>query len=371
MSGAFAFTLLTLVLRTLGDDHKVIDADGDGLPDDNRWFGMENLEVIDIFNETGDIKTFKLKRANGKPIPPYAPGQFLSFEIPNEEKVFRSYSVSGSPENHNYLQISIKKIKDGIGSNWFHSLKVGDTVKAHPPSGLFTDKDLDSNTHRVLVGGGVGITPLASIMRAAVDRGDKYPITLFFAARTHADLAFHEQFIDMQKRHSNITYVPVLSDEEGDDWQGRTGYVGIDVIKEYVSDLTSAKYFFCGPAPLTDSVTKALMENGVDEDSLHSEEFISPTSISEEDLPKTEAVLTFDGVDHKYSGKKNILEFFESQEVDIPFACRSGVCGACKVKCKSGEVLSLTDSGLSKQEKKDGYILTCVSWPKEKLELES
>ena len=143
MSGAFAFTLLTLVLRSLGEAKKTMDANSDGLPDDDRWFGLEELEIIDIFEETSDIKTFKLKRMKGKRVPSYAPGQFLSFEIPNEKKVFRSYSVSGSPENNNFLQISIKKIENGLGSNWFHSLKVGDTVRAHPPSGLFTDQGLE------------------------------------------------------------------------------------------------------------------------------------------------------------------------------------------------------------------------------------
>lgn len=371
MSGAFAFTLLTLVLRSLGEGRKPMDADGDGLPDDDRWYGMEDLEIIDIFEETSDIKTFKLRRVGGKPIPDYAPGQFLSFEIPNEKKVFRSYSVSGSPENNNYLQVSIKKIPEGLGSNWFHSLSVGDHVKAHPPSGLFTDQDLEPEIHRVLVGGGVGITPLVSIMKAAVDRGEKYPITLFFAARTQADLAFHEQILDMEKRNKNIKYVPILSEEKSDTWDGLTGFLNIDIVKEHVSDLKTAKYFFCGPPPLTNSITKGLTENGVDEDNLHSEEFVSPTSISEEDLPNLETTITLDGSEYQYSGKLNILEYFESKDVEIPFACRSGVCGACKVKCTSGEVLSLTDSGLNKQEKKDGYILTCVSWPKEKLELES
>lgn len=371
MSGAFAFTLLTLVLRSLGEAKKTMDANSDGLPDDDRWFGLEELEIIDIFEETSDIKTFKLKRMKGKRVPSYAPGQFLSFEIPNEKKVFRSYSVSGSPENNNFLQISIKKIENGLGSNWFHSLKVGDTVRAHPPSGLFTDQGLEPELHRVFIAGGVGITPLFSMLRAAIDRGEKHPITLFFAAKTKRDLAFHNQILEIAKRNENVTYIPILSDEVDSSWTGLKGRLSLQILKEHISDLKTAKYFFCGPGPLTKALSSSLIECGVHEDSLHSEEFISPTSISEEDLPDLNTTLILDGTEFNFSGKQNILEFFESKDIEIPYACRSGVCGACKVKCQSGEVLSLTDSGLTKNEKKQGYILTCVSWPKGKLSLEN
>ncbi|MAZ47275.1 MAG: hypothetical protein CME65_01850 [Halobacteriovoraceae bacterium] len=371
MSGAFAFTLLTLVLRSFGEEKQAIDSDGDGYPDDERWFGLEELEIIDIYEETSDIKTFKLKRAQKKQIPKYAPGQFLSFEIPSEKKVFRSYSVSGSPENNNYLQVSIKKITDGLGSNWFHSLKVGDKVKAHPPSGLFTDQGLAPEVHRVFIAGGIGITPLFSMLRAAIDRGEKHPVTLFFAAKTKRDLAFHNQILEIAKRNKNVTYIPILSGEVDSSWTGLRGRLNLEILQEHVPDLRAAKFFFCGPKLLTKSISENLIEFGVHEDNLYSEEFVSPTSISEEDLPQIETILNLDGSDYEYSGKLNLLEFFESKEVDIPFACRSGVCGACKVKCLSGEVLSLSESGLTKDEQRQNYILTCVSWPKKRLELES
>lgn len=370
VSGAFAFTLLTFIFRTIGIGlQEDVDSDDSKVEDTDQWYGLEELEIVDIYAETSDIKTFRLKRKE-KLIPMYSPGQFLSFEIPHEQKVFRSYSVSASTENRHLLQVSIKKIPDGIGSNWFHSLKVGDKVKAHPPSGLFTDDDLKDET-RVFVAGGVGITPLVSMLQTSVDRGLKHPIYLFYGARTLADLAFHEVIKAAAKRYPNIKYIPVLSDEaESSSWEGLTGYLTLDIIKEQVKELVSAKYFFCGPPVMTNGIMEGLSAAGVSEDNLHSEEFVSPTSLSEDDIQSLEATILYEGKSYKYSGKKNILDFFEGEGLEIPFACRSGVCGACKLKCKSGEALSLTNSGLNKSEQKD-HILTCVSWPKGDLEFES
>ena len=77
-----------------------------------------------------------------------------------------------------------------------------------------------------------------------------------------------------------------------------------------------------------------------------------------------------DGQALGYNGKDSLLEFFENENIAIPFACRSGVCGECKCKLVEGEVDAFTDSGLTTKEKKEGYILTCVSRPKTDIKVE-
>ncbi len=370
VSGVLGFTLITFFFRVLGERGEKKNQVQSGGPDENAWYGMEELQIIDIYDETHDIKTFRLRRADNKEIPEYHAGQFLSFQIGDDAKVFRSYSVSSSVDNKNLIQVSIKKIKDGVGSHWFHSLKPGDIVRAHPPGGLFTDADLGKDKHRVFVGGGIGITPLISMIQTAIDRGESYALTLFYGARGVKDLAFHNTLVDLSKRYNQFNYVPVLSDKEIKGWDGHTGFLTIDIIKKYVSDLPAAFYYFCGPPPMTNAISAALIESGVSDEKLHSEEFVSPTTLSEDDIPHRDVDVQYNGSTFKYSGKKNLLDFLEDEGQNVPFACRSGVCGACKLKKVSGKVQSLTESGLTKDEQKNDYFLSCVSWPEENLELE-
>ncbi len=365
ISGFSFFIVMSLVFRLVSLNR------GEGkraqLREENDlWPGLEELEILDILQETSDIKTFRLKRKKEREMPSYNPGQFLSFQIGDDSKLLRSYSISSSCENRKVIEVSIKKIKDGVGSGWFHSLSVGDNVLAHSPAGLFTDGPLNDEP-RVFIAGGIGITPFMSMIISALDRGEKHEVVLFYGARGASDLAFHDTLLILSKRYENFHYYPVLSDEEVSTYLH--GRITLDLIKSKVSSMSKSKFFFCGPPPMTDGLSKDLKNDGIAAKDIHSEKFISPTTVSLSDIPDRNLVVQYNKKKYDYSGKKNLLEFFEDQDVDIPFACRSGVCGACKVKCISGKALSLSNSGLSEEEQ-ESHILTCVSWPEEELVLE-
>ena len=113
-----------------------------------------------------------------------------------------------------------------------------------------------------------------------------------------------------------------------------------------------------------------LIEGSHNENYLHSEKFASPVAFDPENISQRKATININNKNYNYDGKESILEFFEQEDVEIPFACRVGVCGSCKCKLISGEVDEITDSGLTNKEKKAGYILTCVSRPDSDLKLE-
>ncbi len=372
VSGISIFITLTLLLRSKGLSEKLSDTSSSANTNSNlEWISPEKLKIHNIIDETSDVKTFQFKRISKDKFPIFKPGQFMSFQINNQGKVFRSYSLSGSCENQNIMEVSIKKLPDGIGSGWFHSLKVGDTVTAHPPGGHFTNNDLAESSPRIFVAGGIGVTPFLSMIQTALQRGQKHQIHLFYGARTRDDLAFHKLLQLLEKRNHNFSYTPVLS-EKTDHWHGETGFITFDLISAKASSLTSnsaTNYYFCGPPILTESVSKSLMDNNIQKTNIHSEKFASPSTISEDDIEHIEAKIHYKGEVYNYSGKQNLLEFLEDQKVEMDFSCRSGVCGACKVKIKKGSVNALTDSGLIDDEKKS-HILTCVCWPKEDLYLE-
>ena len=364
--GLSSYTVLLLLLRLISTTKK----ESSLVPEKScDWHSKESLEIVDIILECHDVKTFRLKRSNGKPFSVFSPGQFLSFQIKNDTKLLRSYSISGSCENRSTLQVTVKKIKDGIGSGWFHSLNAGDRVWAYPPQGLFTDDHLEAGSPRVYIGAGIGITPLISMIKTAIDRSSKVPMTLFYGVRSTNDLAFHGELELLNGKYDNFSYFPLLSGND-DTWSGDRGRVSYDYIKSKISIDSHYNFYFCGPPALTESISELILSDGHDEKLIHSEKFASPVSFDLANIPERSATVLVKNQNLSYQGKASILEFLEENDLEISFACRSGVCGACKCKLINGEVDAFTDSGLTEAEKRKGYILSCVSRPTSDIKIE-
>ncbi len=367
VSGLATYIIMLLSLRLIASKNEESnDVESD---DSELWPSKEELMIVDIIQQTHDIKTFRFKRKNGGTFFKFLPGQFLGFQIKDDSKLLRSYSISGSCENQSTLQVSIKKLKDGIGSGWFHSLAVGDTVWAYPPSGLFTDENLDLDCSRVYVGGGIGITPLISMIKTSLDRAQKVPLALFYGMNSVDDMAFHQELTVLSKTYNNFKYFPILSNPD-DSWSGDSGYITYDYISSKLAFDLKAHFYFCGPPIMTTSIMDSLGQSNHPVGNIHSEKFVSPEALDSSKVEAKETKISIGGKDYNYNGSQTILEFLEEQNVDISFACRSGVCGSCKSKLIKGKVDSLTDSGLSSEEVSEGYILTCVSRPEEDIKLE-
>jgi NADH oxidoreductase Hcr len=252
-----------------------------------------------------------------------------------------------------------------VGSSWFHQKKVGDSVLAMSPSGHFYDEP-GGNNPRIYIAGGVGITPLLSMIHKNISDQVQFPIHLFYAARTENDLAFHNIFIDYAKKFSNFKYQWYLSDTP----EAEKRILNLKAIKTEISNLQIGKFFLCGPAPLTDGIINDLKNAQVSEESIFNEKFISPTSLNPDTLPVRQLNLKYAGKTLKYNGRDNVLLFLENNGESLPYACRTGVCGSCRCKIK-GQFTVLTDSGLSRDEKREGYSLACVAFPEGDVEVEA
>jgi ferredoxin-NADP reductase len=367
LTGGFGFfTTMLFGFRSFGFARSALSgtvATGDA----TAWIHKEALKIADIIEETYNVKTFKFVRSNGKLFPPSLPGQFLSFQIGDDAKCLRSYSISASAKNCATLQVSIKRLDNGKGSTWFHSRNIGDVVMAFPPNGLFTDDGYDTNVVRNYVAGGIGITPMLSMILTNLDAAVPCKMNLFYGMRSTKDLAFHDLLAYLAKRHPQLNYVPVVS-EKSDDWSGLSGMITAQMLIKSNSSPKEAMYFFCAPTPMTDALTDGLMAAGVPDINLHAEKFVSPTTLDPEKIPTRQALIKFRGQTFKYEGKQTILEFMETQNQSISFACRVGVCGTCKCKV-TGKIHALTDSGLNIADKKAGMVLTCVAFPEGDVEL--
>ena len=358
--GLFLILLLGFRLLSLEMDRKTAPPG----PDDEM--GKLELILLNTFEDSRNVRSFLFAKANGKNFAPFKAGQFVSFQIGNDPKTLRSYSISSSPETTSSLQVSVKALPGGLGSHWMHSLKPGDKVIAFSPSGLFVDED-HPNSPKVYVAGGIGITPFVSMLLGKAAGRDLAEVTLFYGMCTSKDMAFHDLFVFLSKRMPYFKYYPILSEPDAE-WSGDKGFITLAYINSKISLLPDHRFFFCGPPIMTDTIMDSLKNLGIREDRIHTEKFVSPVTFDRSTLTSRSLSLNWNGTKVPYEGTETILESLEKAKLSHPFACRVGVCGSCKCKV-TGKFSMITDAGLTPEEKKLGLCLACVAFPEEDMEI--
>ena len=343
-----------------------------------KWSGQ--LRVGHIFQETPNVKTFRLMNPLGGVLPfSFLPGQFLTVTIPTDGKpVKRSYTVASSPAQHDYAELTVKHEEGGVVSGFFHThVKPGDLLQCSGPYGtfIFTGRECKCI---LLIGAGVGVTPLMGVLRYLLDRSWDGDIFLLYACRTPADIIFHEELDYLQHRHSNLRVVVTISRPEGTNWKGPTGRITTELITQSVPDLPSRYVHICGPVPMMEATRKMVTELGVPRERIKVEAF-GPAVGKVEQTPAPQPPAPADGgartettavalstVTFSTSDKsaplppdKVILEVAEENGVDIDYSCRVGTCGVCRIKKTVGEVTMAVEEGLQPGDKENGIILAC------------
>lgn len=352
-----------------------------GMTTQKPWKGI--LRIKAIFQETPTVKTFRLTELNGGSIPfSFLPGQYatITSEV-DGQKVRRSYTISSSPTQRDYIELTVKREDQGLESRHLHDhAETGDLLEISAPAGnfFFTGKEADGI---VLIAGGVGITPMMSVLRYLTDRSYAHEIHLIYGVRTTADLIFREECAFLAKRHPNVTILSIVSSAEGTDWTGPVGFITADFIAGCVDDIAKRRIHLCGPPPMMDAVKAALAELQVPPDQVKTEDFAPPKGgpvpdKEPEDEPPALPVVAADGdaappsaqatINFSKSGKsgrlapdQSVLEAAEAIGVVIDFECRVGTCGRCKVPLTEGTVTMEVEDALSADEKASGIILAC------------
>lgn len=336
----------------------------------NYWKKFRKFVVAKKIDEGGSVFSFYLKPLNNMPLPAFYPGQFLTFQYAphadKSKKEIRCYSLSDSP-NEQYYRVSVKKAPNGlISSYWHEQVKEGDLIEVKPPGGDFY-LDIYDPRPIILIGGGIGITPVLSMLNYIVDKKLNRNVTLFLGCRFKKEHVFKNHLEEVVKNNPNVKVVVCYSNPEEGDLDGvdyiKKGFVSIDVIKDSLPSL-DGHYYLCGPPPFMNSVTNGLYENGVPKSDVRFEAF-GPASVSNSEVAvKEDAKIIFEFFGKEASWKKeykSILECAEDHKMPLKFGCRAGNCRTCVIELKSGEV-SLTKK-LDKPLEAN-TCLTCISIPK-------
>lgn len=309
----------------------------------------------------------------------YAPGQYLTLRTEiNGVDIRRSYSICSAPHEIE-LRVAIKRVKDGIFSNYANEkLQIGQFIDVMTPMGQFTTTiDVHHKKNYVFFAGGSGITPIISLIKTILMEEPKSTVTLIYGNRKINSIIFKEE-IDFLKNlyltHFNVVHI--LSDEYlGNDMQfGRVDKAKTDELNDFfLKQEQIDEAFICGPEPMILAVQERLLEYGIPEKHVHVELFAAqspakPLAKSITNDPKIEANvrIIMDGIEMDLnidSDGESVLDAAYKAGMDVPFACKGGVCCTCKAKVLEGSVKMDVNYALEPDEVEQGYILTCQSHP--------
>jgi glycine betaine catabolism B len=340
-----------------------------------------------IVDETADVKTFHFTTE-----PPtlfrYQPGQFINLELEIDGKtVIRPYSLSSSPSRPHHLAITVKRLPGrradlppGLVSNWLHDhLKVGDRIKLRgEPCGNFTC--LPNLPPKILfLSAGSGITPMISMARWIQDTLSACDVVFFHSARTPEDIIFRRELEAMATLPNFRVVFTISRMAAQSNWTGLTGRISEMMLQMVVPDLCDRAIYACGSQEWMQNIRSILNTLDFPMEAYKEESFggfQAPTQKpsngngkSKINLPLTEfskdEKITFlqSGLEAPTDGDLSILELAEQEGVSIPHACRSGVCGACKVRTQGQIRYATPPNALTATDREAGYALACVAHP--------
>ena len=347
---------------------------------DGRWRGFRKFRVEKLVKETAACTSVYLVPVDGKSIASFKAGQHLAmrFHIPGQPKpVIRCYSLSNGPGKP-YYRISVKAIAEGkagqapgLVSNFVNSqLQQGDVIGAKAPAGSFF-LDLSDSRPVVMLAGGIGVTPMISIVNSIQNHSPDRLAILFYGVRNKSDLAFANELQGMKGACKNFHVVYCFSDPSPEDVHRQDyqvkGHVSVDLIKQLLPH-SDCQFFLCGPPAFMQSLGEGLESWGVPEDQVKSEAF-GPASLAKTRpavlVPESVGAIeiAFNETNQPVTWDPNcesLLELAESNGVDIDFGCRAGSCGTCAMELLSGEVRYPEDLQVDCEP---GQCLTCVARP--------
>lgn len=343
----------------------------------SRWRPFNVVKVVD---ESAEIRSFHLQPADGIGLLPHRAGQYLPIRLllgDADKKTIRTYTLSVAPSDQIY-RISVKR--DGAVSQWLHDhIKAGDVIEARAPAGDFT---IDPTQQRpaVLIGGGIGITPMLAMLKHVVYEGlrkQKVRSTILVqAARSKKDRAFISELHELEEAANGaVRILRVLSDvsdaEEGADYDA-AGRVDAELLSRFMP-MEDCDFYLCGPPKFMQSIYDDLHARGIPDVRIHAEAFGPASLVRRVDGPSVaparrppaktpvHVVFTESMKEARWTPESgSLLELAEARGLNPDYSCRAGNCGTCRAKLLSGSV-TYTQEPIA--EIAEDEVLICCAVP--------
>lgn len=335
-----------------------------------------NLILNEAFDTEKGAKVLRFVSKDGY-LPPFEAGQYINVNVEIDGCLTsRPYSLSSSPKQRSYYEITVAEVKNGFVSDYLiNKLKVGDEITANGPAGQFVYNPVFHKNKSLFLAGGSSITPFMSMIREMLLSGDKRDVVLLYGSRILKTAFYHEELLAYSKEFPNFKYHLVLS-ENDKNWNGDFGFLDKNIILKYAPDFAERTAYICGPTIMHDFCKNILLDLELKQKDIRDEMFGTSPDITKEsgwpeNLNGTE-VFNIKVGDKVIKAKSNesILVALERAKIRVNVCCRSGQCSLCRVKLVSGKVFLPKGTLLRLADQKYGYIHSCKAYPISDLEIE-
>lgn len=225
---------------------------------------------------TPSVRELAFERVDGAPFT-FQAGQWVSLVLPLAEgEARRAYSIASPPDGSPGFEVAVTRVAGGPGSMFLHELPVGASLRVIGPQGFFT-RPGGTGHPSLFVGTGTGVTPLRSMIRDALARGETSPMVLLFGIRHETDRLYREELVDLTSKHPNFRVLYSIS-QPAADWPGLKGYVQAHT-ESLWRELEGAgagapQVYICGLERMVGAVRDLLRKQlGVDRKQVHSERY--------------------------------------------------------------------------------------------------
>jgi len=348
---------------------------------------FHKLSIADIRRETADCVSIAFT------VPPqlkeafeYRQGQNITVRMHiGGEEVRRSYSICSSPLE-NELRIAVKRVSGGLFSTFANErLKAGQELEVLPPSGKFyTELKAGNRKNYLAFAAGSGITPVISLIKTTLAIEPESHFTLVYGNRHRPSIIFREELEALKNRYVHRLAVHHVLSREQMDIPLNQGRIDIEKCAEFCPGLIHLpsvdEVFLCGPQEMIFTVSEWLQQQGVAKKNIHFELFHTlenpPAGAGKSRTAVqagagtngvSEVTVRLDGISHifrlPYDGE-SVLNAALMEGVDLPYACKGGVCCTCRAKLLEGDVEMDVNYALEADELAAGFILTCQSHPR-------
>ena len=340
---------------------------------------FHTLEIQDVRRETADCISVAFAVPDElKASFAYQSGQYLTLRAEvGDQELRRSYSLCSAP-HHNEWRVAIKRVEDGMFSQWAHALlRAGETIDVLPPDGHFRYPPAGDEPRNVLLlAAGSGITPIVSILTTLLETQSATHVTLVYGNRRVKDIIFKEQIEDLRDRFlTRFQLIHTLSGEiqEAPIANGRLDGAKLSALFDSLIDPAKLEHVYvCGPNEMITSCVDACEFAGVAAERVHTELFGAPTGApprAQKDAglgDGARVLVVADGIERElvvpYRGD-SVLDVVLRAGIDVPYACKAGVCCTCRALVLEGEVRMDANYTLEQHEVDRGFVLTCQSHP--------
>ncbi len=297
----------------------------------------------------------------------------------NGVDVRRNYSICSSPLE-NELRVAVKKVDDGLFSCYANEqLQAGDEIDVLTPTGKFyTSLNHKNKKNYLAFTAGSGITPIISIIKTTLAIEADSAFTLVYGNKNSRSIIFFEELEAIKNKYINrFTFINILSREkmESSINFGRIDETKLVALNKLIKYNEQDETFICGPEEMIFCIKDYLEKNGVDKSNIHFELFTTASKIKKEKTATTTASTAKSIISVKSDGRSfdiqipfnsdnTILDAALEHGMDLPYACKGGMCCTCKAKLLEGEIEMDVNWGLEHDEIEQGFILTCQSHPK-------